>query len=197
MQAVTRSKLDSDGSATSSVVAFVLLGLFALPFAGIGLMADLSLIRLGYDDVRMLWWDEVPCTILAAKLEEVPDTEDVSYRVTTIGNMSDGWVDRDKTSNVAVSAAVRVQASDTLAWTLSSDYGDRSPSRYFGTPLINGRVDEAPSIVCDGLPTRKVVLDSEHLSFKLTARDDFGVKRVGVEWQGEEQGEESSAVHGE
>jgi iron complex outermembrane receptor protein len=72
-----------------------------------------------------------------------PINKDVSYRVTAIGNMSDGWVDRDKTSNVAVSAAVRVQASDTLAWTLSTDYGDRSPSRYFGTPLINGRLDES------------------------------------------------------
>ena len=72
-----------------------------------------------------------------------PINKDVSYRVTAIGNMSDGWVDRDKTSNVAVSAAVRVQASDTLAWTLSTDYGDRSPSRYFGTPLVNGRLDES------------------------------------------------------
>src|SRR5439155_25380296 len=49
---------------------------------------------------------------------------------------------------------------------------------------INGVVDEAPSVACDGLPTRKVVLDSEQLSFKVTARDDFGVKRVGVEWRG-------------
>src|SRR5258708_2460781 len=70
-----------------------------------------------------------------------PINKDVSYRVTAIGNMSDGWVDRDKTSNVAVSAAVRVQASETLAWTLSTDYGDRSPSRYFGTPVINGGID--------------------------------------------------------
>ncbi len=67
-----------------------------------------------------------------------PINKDVSYRVTAIGNMSDGWVDRDKTSNVAVSAAVRVQASETLSWTLSTDYGDRSPSRYFGTPVVNG-----------------------------------------------------------
>jgi iron complex outermembrane receptor protein len=72
-----------------------------------------------------------------------PINKDVSYRVTAIGNISDGWVDRDKTSNVAVSAAVRVQASETLAWTLSTDYGDRSPSRYFGTPVINGGIDES------------------------------------------------------
>lgn len=49
---------------------------------------------------------------------------------------------------------------------------------------INGRADEAPSVACDGLPSRKVVLDTEHLTFKVTARDDFGVKRVGVEWKG-------------
>lgn len=72
-----------------------------------------------------------------------PINKDVSYRITAVGNMSDGWVDRDRTSNVAVSAAVRVQASDTLSWTLSTDYGDRSPSRYFGTPVINGGIIEA------------------------------------------------------
>ncbi|MCP9628266.1 TonB-dependent siderophore receptor [Rhodopseudomonas palustris] len=72
-----------------------------------------------------------------------PINPNVSYRLAAIGNMSDGWVDRDKTSNVAVSGSVRVQAADNLAFTLSEDYADRSPSRYFGTPLVNGRLDEA------------------------------------------------------
>jgi iron complex outermembrane receptor protein len=72
-----------------------------------------------------------------------PINKDVSYRITATGNMSDGWVDRDKTSNIAVHAAVRVQQSENIAWTLSTDYGDRSPSRYFGTPLINGKLDES------------------------------------------------------
>ncbi|MFB9269730.1 TonB-dependent receptor [Bradyrhizobium erythrophlei] len=72
-----------------------------------------------------------------------PINPDVSYRVNAIGNMSDGWVDRDKTSNLAISAAVRMQATDSVAFTLSNDYGDRSPSRYFGTPLINNTIDEA------------------------------------------------------
>ncbi|WFU44965.1 TonB-dependent receptor [Bradyrhizobium sp. CB82] len=66
----------------------------------------------------------------------------ISYRLTATGNMSDGWVDRDKTSNLAISAAVRVQAADNLAFTLSEDYGNRSPSRYFGTPLINSAIDD-------------------------------------------------------
>jgi hypothetical protein len=49
---------------------------------------------------------------------------------------------------------------------------------------INGRDDEAPTVSCDGLVPRKVVLDSEQLTFKVTARDDYGVKHVGMEWQG-------------
>jgi len=72
-----------------------------------------------------------------------PINKDVSYRFTAIGDLSDGWVDRNKTSDVAISAAVKVRQSDTLSWTLSTDFGDRSPSRYFGTPLINGRIDNA------------------------------------------------------
>jgi iron complex outermembrane receptor protein len=72
-----------------------------------------------------------------------PINQDVAYRITATGNMSDGWVDRDKTSNVAISAAVRVKQSDDLTWTLSTDYGDRHPSLYYGTPLVNGRFDES------------------------------------------------------
>jgi hypothetical protein len=49
---------------------------------------------------------------------------------------------------------------------------------------INGREDEAPSIACDGLPSRRVILDTEHISFKVTAQDDYGVKQVGMAWQG-------------
>ena len=49
---------------------------------------------------------------------------------------------------------------------------------------ITGREDEAPSIACEDLPRQKVVLDSELLSFKIRAQDDFGVKRIGLEWQG-------------
>src|SRR6202044_1346987 len=47
-----------------------------------------------------------------------------------------------------------------------------------------GRDDEPPSLVCEDLPRQKVVLDSELLSFKVKAQDDFAVKRVGLEWRG-------------
>src|SRR5579872_172647 len=51
---------------------------------------------------------------------------------------------------------------------------------------ITGQEDEAPSLVVEDLPRQKVVLDSEALAFKIRARDDFGVKNVGLEWEGVE-----------
>jgi iron complex outermembrane receptor protein len=72
-----------------------------------------------------------------------PVNKDVAYRITVTGNQSDGWVDRDKTSNVELHAAVQVKQNEDVTWTISTDYGDRSPSRYFGTPLVNGQLLEA------------------------------------------------------
>lgn len=65
------------------------------------------------------------------------------------------------------------------------------------TLTIAGREDEAPSLICDDLPRQKVVLHSEQLSFKVKAEDDFGVKRVGVEWQGIDQMSVQSSARGE
>jgi iron complex outermembrane receptor protein len=70
-----------------------------------------------------------------------PVSKDVAYRITAVGSLSDGWVDRDRQSNVEVHAAVQVKQTEDITWTISTDYGDRSPSRYFGTPLINGKLD--------------------------------------------------------
>ena len=52
------------------------------------------------------------------------------------------------------------------------------------TLSITGREDEAPSITCEDLPRQKVVLDTELLSFKVRAQDDFGIKQIGIDWQG-------------
>ncbi len=52
------------------------------------------------------------------------------------------------------------------------------------TLSITGREDEAPSLACEDIPRQRVVLDSEVLSFKVKAQDDFGVKQVGINWQG-------------
>lgn len=49
---------------------------------------------------------------------------------------------------------------------------------------ISAREDQAPAVSVDGLPRRLVVLDSQQLSFEVQARDDFGVRQVGLQWEG-------------
>jgi len=72
-----------------------------------------------------------------------PVSKDVAYRITASGNMSDGWVDRDNNSNVTLHAAIQIKQNEDVTWTLSTDYGDRSPSRYYGTPLVNGGISDS------------------------------------------------------
>jgi iron complex outermembrane recepter protein len=72
-----------------------------------------------------------------------PVNKDVAYRITATAHKSDGWVDRGENSNVELHAAVQARQTEDLTWTISTDYGDRSPMRYFGTPLVNGHLLEA------------------------------------------------------
>ena len=65
------------------------------------------------------------------------------------------------------------------------------------TLAITGREDEPPSLACEDLPRMKVVLDSEMLGFKIHAQDDFGVRQVGMEWQGIDAPEVSKPAKGE
>jgi hypothetical protein len=65
------------------------------------------------------------------------------------------------------------------------------------TLAITARDDEAPSLACEDLPRQKVVLDSELLAFGVRAQDDFGVKRVGVEWRGIDRTTVSKPAQGE
>jgi len=54
-------------------------------------------------------------------------------------------------------------------------------------PLIvslSPRDDELPTVTVEDFPNRQVLLDTETLTFKVRAGDDFGIKQVGIEWQG-------------
>jgi iron complex outermembrane receptor protein len=63
------------------------------------------------------------------------------YRVDASWRDTDGFVDRGKASSIALSGALLFKPSDTLSITLRDDYGYIKPTRYFGTPLINSRLD--------------------------------------------------------
>jgi hypothetical protein len=49
---------------------------------------------------------------------------------------------------------------------------------------VTAQDDEAPQLTCEDLPRNRVILDTEQLVFHVRARDDFGVKNVGMEWKG-------------
>ena len=70
-----------------------------------------------------------------------PLGEMLSYRVDGSYRRSDGWVDRGDSKSLALSGALRFAPSKDLTFTLRDDYGNLRPQEYFGTPLINSKLD--------------------------------------------------------
>ncbi|HEY1784758.1 MAG TPA: hypothetical protein VGG30_04385 [Pirellulales bacterium] len=83
---------------------------------------------------------------------------------------------------VSPSVTVKDDAKLTLEW--QDDFGLAGQQPF--AISIKAVDDEAPTLTGEDLPRQRVVLDSETLTFKLRARDDFGVKAVGMEWKGAE-----------
>jgi len=72
-----------------------------------------------------------------------PLNDKTSYRFDLSTNRSSGWVDRNDSKNLALSASLRRQITPTLVFTASEDFGYQQPGEYFGTPTINGGIDES------------------------------------------------------
>lgn len=72
-----------------------------------------------------------------------PLTDRLSLRVAASGVTSRGWIDRGDNNSVAVTAALRFDATPDLVFILSDDFGDQNPMQYYGAPVINGRAPEA------------------------------------------------------
>lgn len=70
-------------------------------------------------------------------------SDTLSYRLNLNRLRSNGWIDRGDSSSDFISAALRWQATDDLAFTLAHDYGDQRPQNDFGTPLINGQLKDS------------------------------------------------------
>ena len=70
-----------------------------------------------------------------------PIGDSVAYRLNVSGNRSDGWMSPiGDFRNLAVSGSILLQASPDLAFTLSHDLGYQEPARYWGSPLVEGRI---------------------------------------------------------
>ncbi|MCA9055485.1 MAG: hypothetical protein KDA75_16705, partial [Planctomycetaceae bacterium] len=67
-----------------------------------------------------------------------------------------------------------------LEWTDAYGLSGQEPFEL----TVTGADDEPPAVICENLPRQRVLLDSEVLTFTVRGRDDFGVKRVGIEWEG-------------
>ncbi|MDP4025445.1 TonB-dependent siderophore receptor [Methylobacterium sp. NEAU 140] len=66
-----------------------------------------------------------------------------AYRLNVSGNRADGWIHPvGDFRNLAVSAALLFRPSPDLAFTVSHDLGYQEPARYWGTPLVEGRIPD-------------------------------------------------------
>jgi iron complex outermembrane receptor protein len=73
-----------------------------------------------------------------------PINERLSYRFDISGIQSDGWLEQEGDfESLAVSGALTYKATSDLKFTISHDHGVQSPLRYFGTPLIDGKIRDS------------------------------------------------------
>lgn len=67
----------------------------------------------------------------------------VAYRVDVNRREANNWVDHAKSESTAISAALQFDLTPTLRSTLSRDFGHQEPMPYWGTPLIDGKIDSS------------------------------------------------------
>ncbi|MGF3027097.1 TonB-dependent receptor [Methylobacterium aquaticum] len=102
-----------------------------VPKKAVAVPINAARAALGSDGVKRLAFDSGG-----------PVGENVFYRFNISGNQANGWLNRNgEFANLAISGSLLYQATPDLAFTLSHDYGYQEPLRYFGTPLIGGRID--------------------------------------------------------
>ncbi|MCG5248397.1 TonB-dependent receptor [Methylorubrum extorquens] len=96
-----------------------------------------------------------------------PVGENVFYRLNVSANQANGWLRQNGDfSNLAISGAVLYQATSDLAFTLSHDYGYQEPLRYFGAPLIGGRIDPRTRFNNYNVNDSRIVFEDNWTQFK-------------------------------
>ena len=122
----------------------------------------------------------------------------VTFTVTANRNLSSASIDGQPATATAAnvtSVPTKVDASRKMVFQWQDEFGLGGLEPF--TVSITARDDEAPSLSCEDLPRQKVVLDSETLTFKVHAQDDFGIRVVGIEWQGADKTVVSKIAKGE
>lgn len=66
-----------------------------------------------------------------------------AYRIDAYTEDSDGFVDRGNASSKKIMSSVTLDLNERLKLDLQADYSEQRPSRYWGTPLVNGVIDKS------------------------------------------------------
>ncbi|MCM2371949.1 hypothetical protein [Aporhodopirellula aestuarii] len=120
------------------------------------------------------------------------------FTATVNRNLAAGKVNAEERDVVGATLASRPVAVDDVS-TLQFQWKDQfglTPREPFEL-TVNAVDDEAPTLICDGLPRQAVVLDSETLKFTARASDDFGIRRIGLAWRGLDMGYVQHPAKGE
>ncbi len=101
-------------------------------------------------------------------------------REITLASVSNHPYDFRKNEILVPSLPIRESKDLQFEWTDNLGLTSKEPFKL----KINAIDDEEPSITCQQEDPIQVVLTSDVLSFELGARDDFGLKKIGLEWEG-------------
>ncbi len=71
-----------------------------------------------------------------------PISERAAYQVAAIGTKSNGFVDRGESERVSLASSLALDVTQDLTIKFSLDGTVNKPDRYFGTPLVNGKIDD-------------------------------------------------------
>ncbi len=110
-----------------------------------------------------------------------PVGENLFYRLNVSGNQVDGWLNQNGDfANLAVSGSLLYQATPDLAVTLSHDYGYQEPLRYFGTPLIGGRIDSRLRFQNYNIDGSRIVFEDNWTQLKVewSPSDDIVIRNT-------------------
>jgi iron complex outermembrane recepter protein len=72
-----------------------------------------------------------------------PVTDRAAYQIAAIGTKSDGWVDRGESERATLASSFVFDVTKDFNLKFSVDGTVNRPDRYFGTPLVDGRIDSA------------------------------------------------------
>ena len=108
-----------------------------------------------------------------------------SFSATANRTLASATVDGQATvpdQTTVTSGDTSVSETMTMEFQWKDEFGLAGKEPF--TLTVNAVDDEVPTLVCENLPRRKVILDSEQLRFGVKVHDDFGIKNIGMEWAG-------------